>query len=321
MTYGQIRLHLQKALPGVDSELIDDWIQGRYTRILDAIAWKRQETESVIQAPASYSNGTVTATQGSNVVASDDLSNPTVFTLAMTGRMIRIDNQSEYYQFTYVSATSGTLDRPYEGPNITGASYRIDQAIFLLPSNCRVLRQVTPLHDYSRSIPIVPPSFLNRLDGSRNSYGTPCWAAATWDNFSDPPQMQIELYPVPDVPDPSTSSILSYAIDYLYDEADLDPDVTSVTLKPFVKPACLIEGVKADAMRPRPSWDGNMQAAEAYEAQYDKLLGEMQSINAQQRGPQQIQFAANLRRQTQTPRHLSTAWQRGIPPGGWGPDE
>ena len=66
MTYGEIRLHLAKALPGVDPELIIDWIQGRYTRILDALSWKRQETESVLQSPARYAIGTVALTQGSN---------------------------------------------------------------------------------------------------------------------------------------------------------------------------------------------------------------------------------------------------------------
>ena len=71
MTYGQIRLLLTKALPGVDEELISGWIQGRYQRILDTISWKRQEAESILQAPASYAIGTITATQGSSSIVSD----------------------------------------------------------------------------------------------------------------------------------------------------------------------------------------------------------------------------------------------------------
>jgi len=294
MTYGQIKMQLQKLLPGVDQELIEGWIQGRYTRILDAISWKRQETSVVIQAPASYATGTITANQGSNVITSDG-SPATVFTSAMTGRMIRIAESSEFYQFTFVNATTGNLDRGYEGPSTTGATYRIDQAVYLLPSNARILRQVTPLHDRERPIPIVPPSELNRLAGTRNSYGTPIWAAQTWDSTSDPPLLQVELYPIPDCPN-SSSNLLSWAINYIYDQTELDPDGTGVTLKPFVRPSCLIEGVKADAMRPRPNWPGDPNAAQAYEQEYEKLLGQMQMINAQQRGPQQIQFADNLKR-------------------------
>lgn len=294
MTYGQIKLQLQKQLPGVDIELIEGWIQGRYTRILDACSWKRQEAESVIQAPASYATGTITATQGSNVITSDGVPS-TVFTAAMDGRMIRIANTAEYYQFTYVSATTGNLDRGYEGPDTTAATFRIDQAVFLLPSNARILRQVTPLHNRDRPLDIVPPSELNRISSSRNSYGTPSYAVATWDNFSDPAQLQVELSPVPDCPD-SGASLLSWAIDYIYEEGDIDSDATGVTLKPFVRPSCLMEGVKADAMRPRPNWAGNIQAAQMYEGEYDKLLEQMQFINAQQRGPQQIQLADNLKR-------------------------
>jgi hypothetical protein len=294
MTYGEIRLHLQKALPGVDEELIADWIQQRYTRILDSLSWKRQETESVLQAPASYAIGTITATQGSQVITSDGTT-PTVFTNAMTGRMIRIGGTGEYYQFAYVSATLGNLDRGYEGPDTTATSYRIDQNVFLLPSNARILRQVTPLHNAEKPLEIVPPSELNRISANRNTYGTPIYACPTWDNFSDPPQLQMELYPVPDCPD-SSSFTLSWAIDYVYEEADIDKDATSVSLKPFVRPACLIEGVKADAMGPRPGWPGDMSASELYEGKYDKLLEQMQRINAQQRGPQQIQLADNLKR-------------------------
>lgn len=295
MTYGEIRLHLQKALPGVDEELIADWIQFRYTRILDALSWKRQETESILQAPASYAIGTLTVTQGSQIVASDDMANPTVFTAAMNGRMIRIGNTSEYYQFLYVSATTGNLDRGYEGPDATGMSYRIDQATYLLPANCRILRGVTPMHNMDHPLEIIPPSELNRISSDRNSYGTPIYACPTWDNFSNPPQLQVELFPVPDCPD-STSFTLSWAIDYIYEEGDIDKDGTSVSLKPFVRPACLIEGVKADAMAPRPDWTGNAEASELYEKKYDALLMDMMKINAQQRGPQQIQLADNLKR-------------------------
>lgn len=320
MTYGQIRLHLTKALPGVDAELVIDWIQGRYTRILDALSWKRQETESVLQSPARYAIGTIAVTQGSAVITSDGTT-PTVFTAAMTGRMIRVANQNEYYQFAYVSPTSGTFDRPYEAPTAAAQSYRIDQAIFLLPANCRILRQVTPLHG-GRPLTRLTPGELNRRAPARQGYGIPSCYTATWDNFSDPPQLQIELYPVPDSPSPDSSdatisSTLSWAIGYIYEEADIDQSATSASLKPFVRPTCLLEGVKADGQRHLKDWT----AADAYEREFDKLLAQMQGINAQQRGPTSIAFADHLKRQTHNESHRSVPWERGIPPGGWGDDD
>jgi hypothetical protein len=312
MTYGQIRLQLQKLLPGVDLELIDGWIQGRYTRILDLVSWKRQEAESVLAAPQTVNAGTLTATLGSNAITGLG----TAWTVALNGLMIRINNTSEYYQFTYVGATSATLDRPFEGPTAAALAYRIDQHIYVLPSNCRIVRQVTPLHVRAKPLEQVSPADLNRISASRNVYGTPKYWAQTWDSFSDPPQLQLELFPVPDCPDGS-GNVLSWSVGYIFDQGDLDPDATSITLMPFVKPWAIIEGVKADAMRPRPGWTGDLAAAQAYEVEFEKACQESLMINAQQRGGQVIRLAPHLRRQPSPTRRLSTPWDRGIPPGGW----
>lgn len=315
MTYGQIKMQLQKLLPGVDQELIEGWIQGRYQRILDTISWKRQEAESVISAPASYQVGTVTATQGSNAISSDGTT-PTVWTAAMNGRMVRIGNGTEYYQFTYVSPTSATLDRTYEGVSTTAAAYRIDQNVFLLPTNARIIRGVRPLHDRWRPLEMVTPGDLNRLSSFRNLYGTPSCVAQTWDNFSDPPQLQLEFFPVPSSPNPQ-SQLLSWAVDYIFEEAELDKDGSTATLKPFARPAAIMAGVQADAMRPRPQWPGDIASSQLFEADYKTLVEQQLMINAQQRGPTGIKLAKHLRRQVYDNTHLSTKWQRGIPPGGW----
>lgn len=318
MTYGQIKMQLQKLLPGVDQELIEGWIQGRYTRILDTISWKRQEAESVIAAPASYQVGTVTATQGSNAISSDGTT-PTVWTTAMNGRMIRIANGTEYYQFTYVSPTTATLDRAYEGASTTAAAYRIDQNVFLMPTTARIIRGVRPLHDRRRPLEMISPGDLSRVSSFRNIYGEPQYAVATWDNFSDPPQLQLELNPVPNSPN-NIGQVLSWVIDYIFEEAELDKDGSTATLKPFARPAAIMSGVMADAMKPRPQWEGNVAASQLHEADYKALVEQQLMINAQQRGPQSIKLARHLRRQTYDNTHLSTPWQRGMPPGGWRED-
>lgn len=292
MTYGELRLRLQKLCAGTDLELIDGWIQDRYTQVLDILPWKRQEAESVIQAPVTYSTGTISATQSSATITGVG----TTWSPSMDGLMIRIDNTPEYYQFTDVSATSATLDRPFEGPTATGLAYRIDQNIFLMPTNARIIRGVRPLHNRVCPLAIVTPGELNRLSASRNVYGTPTHAAPTWDNFSDPPQLQVELWPVPDCPD-SGSSLLSWSIDYVCDAAVIDPEQTSVSLLPFVRPSVLIAGVQADSLMPRTGYDGNLAGSGAHEARFATLAGQMAQINAAQRGPQVIRLAPELQRQ------------------------
>lgn len=306
MTYGALCLRLQKLLPGTDQELIEGWIQDRYTQILDKLSWKRQEAESTIQAPQSYTTGTISATQGSATITGVG----TTWDPAMDGLMIRIDNKPEYYQFTYVTATSGALDRPFEASSATGLTYRIDQNIFLMPANARIIRAVRPLHNRGIPLEIVTPGELNRLAAQRNFYGTPKYAAPTWDNFSDPPQLQLELFPVPDCPD-SSSNLLSWSVDYIFDAADLDPEVTSASLLPFVRPAALIAGVTSSALMPRPGSDGNLAGAEAHDAEFNNLVAQMAQINAQQRGPQTIRLAPELRRQT-PPRYRRGPWHSGF---------
>lgn len=384
MTYGQLRLRLSKLLPGVDLELIDGWIQDRFTFILDFLSWKRLEGEAVFQCPPSYAIGTVAVSQGSASITGTG----TAWTPALTGLMIRIANGTEYYAFAQLTGTTGTLDRPYEGStaalltgdvtvdaagsgykagdvvyvtggnglaqlqvltvgaggavtglgvlvggnqyavatgvvttsngagtgltiNITavglsaGLPYRIDQNIFQLPAECRILRGIRPMHDGDHPLEIITPAEMTRRSNYRNVYGTPQWAAQTWDTATDPPIMQVELGPVPSSPD-SMGNTLSFVVDYIYDPAALydgsSTPSTSQDFLPWVRPLALIEGVQASAMRWKA--DQNPQAAGAYlntstahERAFMGALENMAWTNAQQRGAQSLRLAPELRRQ------------------------
>lgn len=300
MTYGQLRLAVQKENLGTDLELLDSYIQDAYTEILDLVPWKRQEAESTFQAPPSYAVGTITATQGSAAITGVG----TTWTTAMTGLMIRVDNQSEYYQFTYVSATSGTLDRPFEQPSASGLAYRIDQSVFLLSSDCRILRGIKPLHNFGRPLERMTPSELDAFAPQRLRYGTPTIYAPTWDSFSDPPQMQVELYPIPDSPD-SAGATLSWVADYVFDAADIDATQTGASLLPWVRPAALKAAVKAKVLALGKDYTGaaywNDKAAE--------LVQVMLRNNAMQRGPQEIRMAPEYRRRNIGIKPPNVRWQ------------
>lgn len=302
MTYGQLRLLIQKENVGADLELVDSYIQNRYTEILDQLPWKRQEADSVIQSPASYQTGTVAITQGSTALVGTG----TTWTAAMTGLMIRIANTEEYYQFTYVSATTATIDRGWEQPTGTLLAYRIDQAVYLLPSDCRILRGVTPLHDRTHGLRRVTPVELMKIAPQRRSYGAPEVYCQTWDSFSDPPQMQVELYPVPDAPN-SAGVTPSFVCDIAFDASQFSAatNITSASLLPWVRPAALQAAVRADFLRLAKDWTG----ATAMDTRAKELVQAMLKINAAQRGPQQIRTAEQFRRQDPNRRH--GRWHRG----------
>jgi len=115
MTYGDIKFRLTKAFPGVDLDLIEGWINDRYAEILGELPWQRQNVESVLVTVAPDTTGAVALTQGSTAVTGVG----TAWASNVNGRAFRTPPRSEFYQFTYVSGTSGVLDRPYEGTPVT----------------------------------------------------------------------------------------------------------------------------------------------------------------------------------------------------------
>ncbi len=291
MTYGQLRLQITQENPGIPLEKVDGWIQDRYTEILDRVEWKRTQADSVIVSPASYNTGTITATQGSNAI----LGAGTTWTAEMTGRMIRLDAQSEFYEFTFVDATHATLDRGWEHPDTTTATYRIDQAVFLLPDDCRILKACRGLHDWQFPLERVTPGELNRRAGQRTTYGTPQMYAPSFDNFADPPIMQVELYPIPESPN-SISETLSFVVTYDFDSSAIAPTATSSSLLPWVRPAALKAGVKASMLLDAKDWNGSR----VMQAEMDRLVLIMARVNTAQIGPEPIRLSPEYRRRSST---------------------
>ncbi len=239
MTYGEIRGRLQKLSGGMDLELIDGWIQDRYAQALDKIPWKRLESNYTFQVPASVTTGTLTVVAGSTTITGVG----TTWTDALDGFMLRVDAQEEYYQVAYVSPTELTADRGYERASDSALGYRIDQSLFVMPANARVIESLRPISGF----PLERKSTgeMDRLAGNRNFYGDPRAFCASWDNFEDPPRLQVELFPVPNCPD-SLSRQLSFAVELVVDADEIEPEDTGSSLLPFMRSQLLIAGVQSD---------------------------------------------------------------------------
>jgi len=69
-----------------------------------------------------YNTGTVAVTKGSATITGSS----TVWTAQMNGLPFRVIGNSAEYIFTYISATSGTLDRIYEGTTASADTYQIE---------------------------------------------------------------------------------------------------------------------------------------------------------------------------------------------------
>lgn len=275
MTYGAIRLFLTQLYPGLNPDLIDGWINQRYTSILDQLSWSRLRVNAILQTTAPYTDGTVTMTAGSADVA---LTGGT-WTAPMTGLSFRVSGRSEFYTFTQTGAAAGTLDRPYEGDTNAAASYSIFQRIYTLPSNCRLLDDDA----FSGALGVFRRLSRAQLDESapgRPSSGTPQIWASSFDDNSTPPVMQVELYPVPD-------AAIGIPYTYIADQAELSG--TGVAILAWVRSACLTAGVQADILNHLEKFG----AADRAEAKYMRELSTMRGNEARRDGPSQMALASH----------------------------
>jgi len=282
-TYGEIRFRLIKLLPLVDLDIIEGWINDRYQQILDRVDWRRKLVVSTFQTASEHSDGTISATAKNAAVTGSG----TNWTSEMDGRMIRIAEGNEFYGFTYSSPTDATLDRGFEGSTGSGLSYRINQNVIKMPLDVRLVQSVESFETGARlqRLSLVE---LNALDPKRSKYGSPTYWCPYMDAHTDPPVVQIELYPVP-------TEVKGFRVEVIA-EQDI-PSGSSTTILPWVRPAALIAGVQADAA----ALAGNLAGASYYEAIFEKHVSEMGNIEARRRGAQSIRVdrsitGRNLRR-------------------------
>jgi hypothetical protein len=272
-TFGEIRHQCQIRWPGVGLDLLDSWINERYRRILRRGDWKRSRIEAVLQTVAPYSTGTVAITTATTNLT---LTSGT-WTSGMTGRKIRIAARNEYYTFTYASASTGTIDRNYEGDTATEAAYSIWQNIYALPAACRNLRSMR-VFSAAKDMDEVSQESLDEYAAARLTEGTPDRYALHEDDSSSPPVQQVELYPIPD-------EILSIA--YWYSQDPTLFSATATILPAWLNPSALYHGVEAEALRKAKDYAGSDRA----EALFLNDLNEMFIDEARRTPPVEIKMA------------------------------
>lgn len=269
MTLGTLKLRMLKQFPGLDLDILEGFISDRHSEILQELPWVRQNAMAVLQTTAPYATGTVLVTLGS---ASITLTSGTWIT-GMTGRAFRVTGRNEFYEFTYVSSTTATLDRVYEGATAAAATYKIFQAVYPMPANCRILADdafsttsIGPLDRLSRGQ-------LNLAAPTRAEYGTPAYWSSYMDDSSSPPRMQVELYPIPDT---------AVGIPFEYTAEISVPSATGASFVPWMEPAtALVEGVIAKIKAHLKDYVGAQLAI----AEAAKALKTMRGNEAERMGP------------------------------------
>jgi hypothetical protein len=277
MTLGQLKFRLLKQFAGLDLDVLEGFIQDRYEEILEELPWQRLEATIMLATVAPYSTGTVSVTAASNAVTLTG----GAFDATMTGRAMRVAGRDEIYEFTFSTSTTGLLDRPYEGPTAAAATYKIFQAVYAMPGNCRILpddalsSNLWPMQRLTRGQ-------LNIAAPSRAATGSPtCWMSYM-DDSSTPPRMQIELYPVPDT---------AMSLQVTYTAEAPAPSAGTDSFLPWMTPStALVEGVTAKILRTTKFKD--LAGAQLAMAAAEKALSTMRNSEAQRWPNTQMELPA-----------------------------
>lgn len=189
--YGKFKMDLAQ-LPhgnGVHPDLLDRYINNRLQQMLSSFPWTRLSVTSILQVPAAYTTGTISILNG----ATTGVLTGGTFTADMQGRRIRIAAGPEFYVFNFVDATNFSIDREYEGDDVTDAGFRIWQAIFTLPTPVDIFRSVA-VPRLGIELEQKSKAWLDARDPSRTAdTGGPFLFVPADDSVDGFPQ--IELYP------------------------------------------------------------------------------------------------------------------------------
>lgn len=315
-TWGQLRFILQTAAAAVSLDLLDSYLNTRYTTVLSATDWIGLKAHATVQTAAAYQSvagvDTVTFTVGSNAVAGVS----TAWTSAITGQNVYRPGDTATYIATYVSPTSLTLDRPYEGlgSDVAGAVYAATPYVFMqnvynLPADCKVIVTVlNPVND----LPMLgmTKGELDASAGSRTLVADP----TTWAEYDDsaepvppastPPVLhRIEFYPPP-------LRARGFPLEYLRDPYLFDGTNTSRSPLPFVTDKVLLDGARADMAKG--------SEAIRFEASFATELNRMLLVeHAQRRVRAPVRMADRFTRHrlARASRGVGSSWRGGTPGG------
>lgn len=273
-TFGELRSDLLK-LPhgaGTDLDLLTRFINNLIERICRETDYLRLDKQSTLLTVAQYTTGTVSIANG----ATAGTGTGTAFTAAMTGRRIRIANLRPWYTFTYVSATSFTIDRAYEGQdNAVDVAFTMWQPLYSLPIG---LVQLYSIENLTLNYDLDPQDreFVDNQDAARYQMRSPELFIPAQDDSNG--LQQVELWPGPVFAEGMSTN-------YRSGQPVFGVNDTSVAIPDWISVPALFEGAQASLYK----LQGDTASANAQEMIFKKLVDDMRGEDARRRPPAVLQ--------------------------------
>jgi len=190
--FGQILGRVNGYATHASSAVIANLINNVVRRVYDRRYWYGNFRMGYINVPGYYSTGTISLTQGSNIVTGTG----TTFTPSMVGQQLRTGFTYPIYTIKgFVDATHLTLDplTPWGPPSVSNTGYFITKYWYSFP-NIKFFYSIVNLQLQFRMATNIPASLLDNWDPARLVQLFP-YVAATRPPDQDGSYV-LELWPV-----------------------------------------------------------------------------------------------------------------------------
>lgn len=236
---GQMAREVSGWNPSVDHQTALRFVNETYRQILDMRSWYGTKIRGQIATLAPYSQGSVTATTGSNSVTG----NGTGWTLALVGQQFRLNFTYALQNIVDIDEFNQILflDMPWAGPTQT-SGYQILQSWFELEANIkRFLWAVNQEMGWQMKVNALPVECINYWDTWRTSLG---WSTHVVTRPPSPAgNYQIEVWPPPF--QKQVIPFEAYTV-----PPDMEEDSDSPV--PFIRSDVIVKGASAKALLYRP---------------------------------------------------------------------
>ncbi len=225
-SWGDIRAELESEFEGIGFDLLDSKIRSAYEDILGERDWSWLKGTDRVECEAKYTTGTITLTQGSASITGVD----TAWNLDLDGRELQLVARNEVYDFTFVDATTATLDRPYEGETASDVAYILFRRTYALSV---LVKGIQRAHN-PRTIKNLDEKNRTDLLNRALVFGEPGYYAMAPSAGEDPVYKNITFWPAPE-------SSLSIDIDYQKAVANFNGENTGESPLPEVYIGAIVD--------------------------------------------------------------------------------
>lgn len=235
LNYRQMVNEILAANPDIPPQFAQRMVANCYRRIIDRRMWRALFTEGVVGCPGIIQpGGTVNLATGSATVTGVG----TNWTSSLVNQQFRISGVFPVRTITAVnSATSLTLDLPWQDMPLTGSSYYLIQMYFDLGPGIKELR--TMLNQFCNWSLWVGTGYREAIDAHdvwRVIIGMPT-VAVPWPSASDG-HFRVELWPAP---------VFAQSFPYFYYEQPSDMINDADIPIPWVRSDVVVYGTKSEA--------------------------------------------------------------------------